>query len=228
MYKEKSADVSIYDSMLKKLEESIKDYGITPEQKGELVTKTVMTLIPQYEQLAETSARDLMTLEAELPIKASQDKEVIRKTQYYDDKMLEEVMGKQGDLASFATNANSDTAQATINDLKAKMANLEARVVPVQGNDCPAPTPVIPIPAGLNVIVDSDSQVTVSWLAVPNVTSYVLYQDGVQVASSGNLSYVATDLLELTKYSFNIKALEGSLSSDLSDTVVATTLATVP
>ena len=84
------------------------------------------------------------------------------------------------------------------------------------------------MPAGLNVVVDSDTQLTVSWLAVPNVTSYVLYQDGVQVASTGSLSFIASGLNEVTKYSFNVKALEGSLSSDLSTTVVGTTLATTP
>jgi hypothetical protein len=217
---------SIYQKMITKMTEQFNEWGITEEEKAKLVAQTVMTLIPQFEQLAETSARELMTLESEIPIKDNQAGEIIRKTQYYDDRLLETVVEKQADLASFAVNANSDSAQTTINDLKVKMSAIEQRVVPVLGNECPTPNPIISIPNGLNVSATSDTVLTISWLAVPSATLYALYRDGVQIASTGSLNIIDSGLIQLTKYSYNVKAFSGSLYSDLSLTVVGTTLAT--
>jgi hypothetical protein len=50
-----------------------------------------------------------------------------RKRQGYDDNVLIEIMKAQGSLASFAVNANSDTAQDTIDDLHAIMDKIEDR-----------------------------------------------------------------------------------------------------
>lgn len=219
---------SIYSNMITKMLEEFEGWQLLPEKKSELLTQTILTLIPQFEQLAESSARELLLLESEIPIKDNQALEVARKTQYYDDRLLETILEKQADLASFAVNANSDSAQTTINDLKDKMHNVELRVVPVNGNDCPAPTPVIAVPSGLAVTPTSDTVLTINWLAVPEATLYVLYRDGVQIASTGNLIVTDDGLDQLTKYSYNVKAFVGSLYSDLSLTVVGTTLATTP
>jgi hypothetical protein len=218
--------VSIYQRMLDKMIEEFDTWGITPEEKAKLTSQAVMALIPQFEQLAHTSARELMTLEADLPIKDNQALEVIRKTQYYDDRLLETVVEKQADLASFAVNANSDSAQDTINDLKTKMSAIEQRVIPVLGNDCPALPATISIPTGFTVTATSDTTLTIAWLAVSGATLYALYRDGIQIASTGSLSVIDIGLLELTKYSYNIRAFSGSLYSDLSTTIVGTTLAT--
>lgn len=226
--KQMLASDSIYQKMFDKMIEEFDGWGLAPEEKAKLTAQAVMTLIPQFEQLAEDSARQLMTLESELPIKDNQALELIRKTQYYDDRLLETVVEKQADLASFAVNANSDSAQTTINDLKSKMSNIEARVIPVNGNDCPAPQPVISVPSGLNAIATSDTVLTVSWLAVPDATLYALYRDGIQIASTGSLSVIDNGLVQLTKYSYNVRAFSGSLYSDLSNTVVGVTLATIP
>lgn len=219
---------SIYQKMITKMIEQFNDWGITEEEKAKLTAQTVMSLIPQFEQLAEESSRELMKLESEIPIKDNQAAEVLRKTQYYDDRLLETVVEKQADLASFAVNANSDSAQDSINDLKTKMSAIEQRVVPVLGNSCPPLPAVISIPTGFNVVSTSDTILTISWLAVSGATSYVLYRDGVQIASTGNLSVIDSGLTQLTKYSYNVRAFSGSLYSDLSLTVVGTTLATTP
>lgn len=219
---------SIYQVMIDKMIDQFKDYALTNEEKGKLFSQTMMTLIPQFEQMAEASARELMTLEHDIPIKDQQVLELERKTQYYDDRLLETVLEKQADLASFAVNANSDSAQTTINDLKEKMHNVEARIVPVNGNDCPAPTPIISIPSGLIVSEIADTHMKVSWLPVTDATLYVLYRDGIQIASTGSLYAIDTGLIQLTKYAYNVKAFSGTLHSDLSNTVVGTTIATTP
>jgi hypothetical protein len=153
---------------------------------------------------------------------------VLRKTQYYDDRLLETIVEKQSDLASFAVNANSDSAQTTINDLKSKMANLERRVTPIDGNTCPEPVPIISVPSGFMATAISDTSIEINWSQVPDANLYALYRDGVQIASSGSLSFVDTGLTQLTKYSYNVRAFSGSLYSDLSQTVVGLTLATTP
>jgi len=214
---------SIYDTMFKKMVEEFNNFGITPEKKAELTSQAVMQLIAQFEQLAETSTRELMALEHDVPIKDNQALELLRKTQYYDDRLLETIVEKQADLASFAVNANSDSAQTTINDLKDKMHNIESRVVIVNGNNCPAPTPVIAIPTGLNTSAPTTTSLTIGWNAVAGATLYVLERDGVQIASTGNLSVIDSGLGTMTKYSYNVRAFSGSLYSDLSKTVVGTT-----
>lgn len=226
--KQMMSEESIYQQMINKMVSEFDGWGLITEKKSELLAQTVMTLIPQFEQMAEKSAMDLMTLESELPIKDNQALEVKRKIQYYDDRLLETIVEKQSDLASFAVNSNSNSAQATINDLKTKMKNVEGRVVPLEGNDCPAPEPIVQVPIGFNVVATSDTVLTVSWSAVHDATLYALYRDGIQVASGGALEFVDTNLTQLTKYSYNVKAFSGSYYSDLSQTIVGTTLATIP
>jgi len=179
---------SIYSVMLKKMLEEFENFGLTPEQKAELTAKTVMDLITKFEQYAESSARELISLEHELPVKDNQALEIKRKTQYYDDRLLETVVEKQAELASFATNANALNAKETIKTLKEKMKNIEERVVPVDGSTIPEPVPIVPVPTGLNVVATSDTTLTISWQAVPNATVYALFQDGIQISSSGSLS----------------------------------------
>lgn len=221
-------DNSIYMKMYNKMLEEFNAWGLTPEEKAKVVAQETMHMISQMEQILHASTKELVTLEHDLPLKDMQTGEVSRKIQYYDDRLLETIVEKQSDLASFAVNANSDSAQTTINDLHAKMSNVESRVVPVNGNDCPAPTPVISIPTGLNVVSTSDTTLTISWNAVAGATLYELYRDGTVIASSGTLSALDVSLTQLTKYSYNVRAFSGSLYSDLSLTVVGTTLATTP
>jgi hypothetical protein len=219
---------SIYDTMMKKLEDSFTNFGLSEEQKAQLISQAVMTIMPQYEQMASKATLDILNIESERPIKDSQRKEVDRKYQFYDDKVLIEMIAKQGDLASFAVNANSSTAQDTINDLKAKMVALTNRVVSLDGESaCPAPDPIIPVPATVSASAITDVSLTLTWASVSGATGYVVYRDGVQIASTGLLYINDSGLTQLTKYAYNVKVVSGSLTSDLSPTVVTKTLVTV-
>jgi len=222
--KEMTGQDSIYQKMINRMLEEFEVYGLTTEKKSELLSQTVMQIIPQFEQLASNNARELITLEHDVPIKDNQASEIERKRQYYDDELLKTIVEKQSDLASFAVNANSDSAQTAINDLKEKMHNLETRVVQVNGNTCPAPTPTIAVPTGLIVTNATVDSLLVSWLPVQGVTLYAVYRDGIQIASTGSLNITDTGLLSITKYAYNVKAFSGSLYSDLSATVIGTTI----
>ncbi len=65
--------------------------------------------------------------EADTILSDNKSETEIRKARGYDDNMLIEIMRAQGGLASFAVNANSDTAQDTIDDLHDVMATVEDR-----------------------------------------------------------------------------------------------------
>lgn len=219
---------SIYDIMLKKLEESFTDYGLDATQKAQILSQAIMSIMPQYEQMASKATLDVLNIETERPIKDSQRKEVDRKIQFYDDKLLIEIIGKQGDLASFAVNANSSTAQTTINDLKSQMTALTNRVMPLDGVlTCPVPDPIIPVPATITASLITDTTLSLTWASVSGATGYVVYRDGVQIASTGLLFINDSGLTQLTKYAYNVKVISGSLISDLSPTVVAQTLVTI-
>jgi len=216
---------SMFVKMTEELNKRMLEFGITPEQKAELESQMLTTLIPQFEQIADNKARELMKLEAEIPLKEAQTSEAVRKIQAYDDNMLNTVVEQQAGLASFAVNANSDTAQSTIDELKAKMAEVEKRVIPVDGGSVPPePETVVSVPNGLSVTDVTTDSITLEWQPVLDATSYVLYRDGVQVASSGALSFVDLALTAVTKYAYNVKAFRGSSSSELSTTVIGVTV----
>lgn len=218
---------SIMDTMFTKIEDLFDKWGITAEKKSELMAQTSATLIPQFEQILQTSVKDLITLEHDVVMKDKSSEETVRKIQYYDDRLLETIVEKQSDLASFAVNANSDSAQVTINDLKTKMATLQGRVIPLDGVQCPPPDPVISIPTGINIVAATDLTMTVGWNNVQGATLYQVFRDGIQIASTGNLSIIDDGLTQLTKYAYNVKAFSGGLHSDLSQTVIGATLETI-
>jgi len=58
---------------------------------------------------------------------------VIRDKQGYDDQMIMKTTEQQANLASFAVNANSTTAQAAIDNLKCLMLKQLSRTVPLVG-----------------------------------------------------------------------------------------------
>lgn len=221
--KEMTSVESVYDLMIKRLLEEFQDLGIDNEQKADKLSTLLMQIIPVFEELAGKSAREVIVLESDVPLKAEQANEAVRKTQYYDDRLLETVMEKQADLASFAVNANSDSSQSTINDLKVKMSNIEARVTAVGTPAVPAT--VVPYPTGLLAYGATATTLNISWNAVVGATSYTLYRDGVQIASTGSLSFVSNGLSASTKYAYNVKAYINTFFSDLSPTVMGTTIA---
>ena len=215
---------SIYNRMLIKLNEQFDLWGLTEEKKAELISQTVMSLIAQFEQLAGNNARELITLEHDMVMKDEQSIELIRKTQYYDDRLLETVVEKQADLASFAVNANSTSAQNTINDLKTKMGAIESRVTPVLGNTYNVPNVIIAVPTGLAVAQTSSTTLTISWNAVTDATGYALYRDGIIIETTTLLTFLDTGLVTATAYDYNVRALGSGTYSDLSSTVIGTTL----
>lgn len=71
----------------------------------------------------------------------------------------------------------------------------------------------------------TSEQVSISWSAVPNATSYRIFQNGVEIAQTNNLAFVATGLAPQTTYSFAVAAENAAGSSVLSEVLAITTLA---
>ena len=148
----------------------------------------------------------------------------MRQVQGFDDNMLLKIVENQAGLAQFAVNANSNSAQSTINELKTKMANVEARVKQLDDETPINVTPITPSP--LNVIATdiSANSITIEFTEVEKATLYLVYQDGVLVATQGVLSYTAEGLNPKTKYSFSIKASIDGIESNYTNSLVVQTL----
>ena len=106
------------------------------------------------------------------------------------------------------------------------------QAVDTSGNDSEAsePVPAVPLdgdapaaPTGLQA-VPGDGQVALSWTAVPeyDVTGYLVFQDGVQVASGAGTDATVTGLVNGREYTFTVVAVDSSGNrSEPSDPVAA-------
>ena len=220
-------DNSAQSKALEQIAKMFDDMGISSEQKGQAMTELAVQMAVQFNKDATGAALDLIRMEPEFELKTAQRDFTLRQIQGYDDNLLLKIVEEQGGLASFAVNAGSDSAQTTINDLKAKMTAVEARVQPLDGgSSCPTPTPVTPIPTSLTATIITSNSITIAWNAVVGATSYLVYKDGLLAATSGSLSFTSNDLDSETKYAFSVKAsIDGVLSDHTNALVVTTTIA---
>lgn len=220
MVGEESAQVKALDMIAKAFD----DAGISTEQKGIAMTEMAVQMAVQFNKDATQAALELIKMEPEFELKASQRDLTIRQTQGFDDNLLLKIVEEQGGLASFAVNAGSDTAQNTINDLKLKMQAVETRVVAIGGGDnCPLPTPITPIPANLKSTQITNDSIAIAWNQVIGATSYLLYFDGVLVSTQGELFAIFPNLQPNTKYTFTVKASINGILSDYTNALVVTT-----
>ena len=211
-------------AMIKAINDIFNDAGISSEQKGTALTELSVQTAVNYNKDAVSSALDVIRLAPEFATKEAQVALTMRQVQGFDDNMLLKIVENQAGLAQFAVNANSNSAQSTINELKTKMGNVESRVKPLDNENPIEVTPVTPPP--LNVIatnIDANS-ITIEFIEVENATLYLVYQDGVLVATQGALSYTAYGLSPQTKYSFSIKASIDGIESNYTNSLVVQTL----
>lgn len=211
-------------AMIKAINDIFNDAGISSEQKGTALTELSVQTAVSYNKDAVSSALDVIRLAPEFATKEAQVALTMRQVQGFDDNMLLKIVENQAGLAQFAVNANSNSAQSTINELKTKMANVESRVKQLDDENPIKVTPVTPSP--LNVIttnIDANS-ITIEFTEVENATLYLVYQDGVLVATQGVLSYTAEGLSPKTKYSFSIKASIDGIESNYTNSLVVQTL----
>lgn len=210
---------------------SFEELELTSEQKGTLIGELAVQTAINLNRDATNASLELLKIEPEFELKAAQRDVSIaqakltdRQRQGYDDNMLLKLVEEQGGLASFAVNAGSDTAQTTINDLKAKMLLVQERVTPLTGlPSCPVPTPITPIVTNFISSSITSSSITLSWNAVTGGTSYLLYKDGILLSTSSALNFTDTGLTASTKYAYTVKASINGILSDHTNALVVTT-----
>lgn len=220
MVGEESAQVKALDIIAKAFD----DAGISTEQKGIAMTEMAVQMAVQFNKDATQAALEIIKMEPEFELKASQRDLTIRQTQGFDDNLLLKIVEEQGGLASFAVNAGSDTAQNTINDLKLKMQAVETRVIPLgEGSNCPIPTPITPVPTNFHSGSITSDMISINWNPVVDASSYLVYKDGILVSTQGHLSFIDTGLTADTKYAYAVKASIYGVLSDYTNTLVITT-----
>ena len=102
--------------------------GLTNIEKSNALVQVYTEEIKYLNSEASKAALALLDQDRKDILNDAQIETEKRKRQGYDDNVLIEIMKAQGGLASFAVNANSDTAQSTINDLHKIMGEVEDRV----------------------------------------------------------------------------------------------------
>jgi chitodextrinase len=83
-------------------------------------------------------------------------------------------------------------------------------------------------PTGLNVSATSSTQISLTWTATPDATSYLVRRDGIQIATPTTNSLVSSGLTPSTTYSYTVIAVNSAGNSPESDPVSATTQAPPP
>ncbi len=209
---------SVQEGMIKSLATSFNEFQLSNEQVGEVLAQLVVSTSAAFNKDALSAATDWDTKEAQAEL-------IRRQVQGYDDNMLLKVVEHQAGLASFAVNAGSDDAQAAINSLLQKMVAVEARVPDLTGGQvCPTLPTVVPVPSNFTVTNVIATEVDLQWNNVINATDYLVYRDGVLIATTHQLSLTDTGLTSLTKYIYSVKASINGLESNYSNAIIATTL----
>jgi len=121
-------DTAPFGVLTEKLLEQFRALGLTNEEKANALTQIYSEEIKYIDSEASKAALALIKQEKDNELTDAKIATEERKERGYDDNILIEIMKAQGGLASFAVNANSDTAQETIDDLHEKMDTIEARV----------------------------------------------------------------------------------------------------
>jgi len=124
---EMMSDGSPFRTMVGELQSEADKLSLSAEQKMQALIQLYMQESQAINSTATQAAISLIQEERNDDLVAEQLQTEERKRQGYDDNILIEIMKAQGSLASFAVNANSDTAQDTIDDLKAIMKTVEDR-----------------------------------------------------------------------------------------------------
>ena len=207
------------------IQSTFENLELTSEDKGKILTEIAVQTTVSFNKDAKDAALELIKMEPDFELKQAQRDFAIRQIQGYDDNLLLKIVEEQGGLASFAVNAVSDSAQTTINDLKAKMAAVEGRVQPLSNGTIVVTTPITPVPTNFVATAITDTTISLSWSAVVNATSYLVYKDGVLASTSGNVTYNDTGLTANTKYAYTVKASIDGIKSDHTNALVIKTSA---
>jgi hypothetical protein len=223
-----------FDVMTKKLVDEFNKFGLTNEQKAQALSQIYSSQIEGIEAKAVQAALALLQEERETDLADKQmevsDKQIElsdeqiatekRKQQGYDDNLLIEIMKAQGSLASFAVNANSDTAQDTIDDLKFIMKVVEDRACDIV---CDTPTFNLeyetPYNTPLSGNVFGTTGLTYSIIEQPEKGTLVVNDDGTFLYTPQN----DTDGIGL--FYFKIKSSDDTMSVVTSVSVTVTDIA---
>ena len=172
-------DTSTFNILTGKLLEEFKAFGLTNEEKAKALAQIYSEEIKYIDSEASSAALALLKQEDSTELNNAKIETEERKRRGYDDNVLIEIMKAQGGLASFAVNANSDTAQDTIDDLHVVMDKVEDRVCDFV---CDTPSFDILLTTTDGTPVDGDlyggSSLTFVIAEQPEVGSIELREDG--------------------------------------------------
>jgi hypothetical protein len=196
---------SVFSTLTDKLVQQFNTFGLTVEQKAMALTQIYQQQIGAINETASRAALALIQEERNTELTDAQLLTEDRKRQGYDDNVLIEIMKAQGSLASFAVNANSDTAQDTIDDLKEIMKTVEDRACDIV---CDMPS------FNLEFTITNDATLTENVFGGSDLIYDIIEQPetgSLSVNADGTFTYIPeTDYVGLVH--FKIKTTDDTMS----------------
>jgi len=119
---------SPFKTMTDKLLTQFKLLGLTNEEKANALVAIYSEETKSINAESSKAALNLIKQRDDSELSEAKVATEERKARGYDDNIMIEIMKAQSGLASFAVNANSSTAQDTINDLHTVMDTVKNRV----------------------------------------------------------------------------------------------------
>ncbi len=120
--------VSPFGVMTEKIVKQFNDMGLTNEEKAGALVAVYTEECKSINAQASAAALELLKQEDSTELNDAKVDTEVRKVRGYDDNLYVELMKAQSGLASFAVNANSSTAQDTIDDLHEIMDKVSDRI----------------------------------------------------------------------------------------------------
>ena len=215
-------DAVEYDTMqtraLKAVKAQFDSYSLTTDQMGAILSEMAIQTAVQFNKDALTAAVSAVQEDTKLALSTKQGVLVDRQTEGFNDNLIVKMAEFQANLASFAVNAGSTTAQSTIDLLKDNLTELSSRanlkeifVEVVDINSTNVKLNIVGVPDGYNVKI---------WNTTTGIDS--------AVQQYGELAVTVYNLVSATEYKFRAQLYESDGTtvdlSSFSNIVTVTTL----
>ena len=234
-----AGDQSFIEEQDKQIEIWFNKYGFTNEQMAQVMAQSLSARMQYVSQFASAGAIELIKeeraqaladkeiekidkqielLDAQIEKEKEQKNLIVaqelliaRQEEGYDDNMLVKAGEFQGGLASFAVNANSDSAQDAIDNFLETINEMKARVGYTEKPD-------------ITINTITSTSIELDWFPIDNASGYNVYVDGELNSFETVAGTTITGLVTATQYAIVVTAVVDGIESSTKNEVLVTTL----
>ena len=199
------SDGNPQDSILKRTMDTVlqlfNDYSLDNVTMGTILSELIAQTSVSFNKDAINGAVAMLQEERKTDLINEQKSLVKRQVQGFDDNLMVKATEHQSNLAAFAVNAGSSTAQTTIDDLKLRMTDMLNRVASVRKQ-------IVTI----TLIKVEDTEVSIELVGDVDTVSFDVYQDDVLILTAVDGVQTITGLTADTKYFYTAVAVAADAS----------------